>query len=196
MASHATDTPGVLHSPWQKATVSWANHLNFFFFTTPLTRCLFWGMACRGELFERPLLPGSQRSETVWNIFFTNLCHFNCNFSPCLACDLARCQAFLGRLRKWDSLLLDRTCLAIVWPLSDKSPTTHTSFQRFWSSSILKALVSRTKLTHTTFPSIGILRFAQMSQVLFMIGHPFCSIVVSLHTHTHIQVYFFTGGQH
>ena len=56
LAPNANDTPGALHSPWQKVMVSWANHPIFFFFNTSHDK----GASSEvwhdgGGLFEHPL---------------------------------------------------------------------------------------------------------------------------------------------
>ncbi len=51
LAHNANDTPGALHSPWQKVTASWANHPNFFFYYT---------------IMEVPLLRYDMLRWTIW----------------------------------------------------------------------------------------------------------------------------------
>ncbi len=63
--------------------------------------------------------------------------------------------------------------------------TTRASFQRFRSSSILEALVSRTKLTHTLFPSADILRERALSG-----KNELCSFVRSL---AYVEQYSLAG---
>jgi len=85
LAPNTNDTPGALHSPWQKVTASWANHANFLYtiMEVPLLRydMLRWAI-------WMTTLPESQRSERVWHTM-TNLWYFDCTFSPCQACDSA-----------------------------------------------------------------------------------------------------------
>ena len=68
-ASHITDSPGALHSPWQKVTAS-EQTTPIFLYT--MIRCLFWGMTGRGGLFERPLhhrVREVRAYGTLWGVF-------------------------------------------------------------------------------------------------------------------------------
>ncbi len=92
VASHATDSPGALHSPWQKVTASEQTTPKFIYFYTP-----YWGASSEVWQAEVDYLSvhfAGQSEKWEHNmehyLDMRNLWHSDCTFSPCLAFDSAR----------------------------------------------------------------------------------------------------------